>query len=84
MKFAGEVLSELISSLEQSGATYAILYASEPFRSLEYPTHLSLSRILAEDTSGNGSSNSTFCDGVCQIKTSLLEGVFVVSSDFWD
>ncbi|KAG1365581.1 hypothetical protein COCNU_12G005810 [Cocos nucifera] len=73
----GEVLSELISSLEQSGATYAILYASEPFRSLQYPTHSSLSRFLAEDTSSNGSANSTFCDGVCQIKTSLLEGVFV-------
>ncbi|XP_073114471.1 uncharacterized protein [Elaeis guineensis] len=73
----GEVLSELISSLEQSGATYTILYASEPYRSFQYPTHLSLSRFLAEDTSTNGSFNSTFCDGVCQIKTSLLEGIFV-------
>ncbi|XP_008792520.2 uncharacterized protein LOC103709101 isoform X2 [Phoenix dactylifera] len=73
----GEVLSELISSLEQSGATYTILYASEPCRSFQYPTHPSLSRFLAEDTSTNGSSNSTLCDGVCQIKTSLLEGIFV-------
>lgn len=73
----GEVLSELISSLEQSGATYTILYASEPYRSLQYPAHLSLGRFLAEDTSDSSSSDSTLCDGVCKIQKSLLEGIFV-------
>ncbi|XP_072968318.1 uncharacterized protein [Typha angustifolia] len=76
-KSEGEILSELVSFLEQSGATYTILYASEPPRLLNHPTHLPLSRFLAEGTKTSDSSNSTICDEVCQIKSSLLEGLFV-------
>lgn len=76
---AGEILSQLIDLLKQSGATYAVLYASDPHKSLQYPSHLAMKRFLAEETAGNQSSNSTHCDGVCQIKSSLLEGFFVVS-----
>lgn len=73
----GEILSQLIDLLKQSGAKYAVLYASDPYRSLQYPSHLAMKRFLAEDTVGNVSDNSTRCDGECQIKSSLLEGVFV-------
>ncbi|KAF6147740.1 hypothetical protein GIB67_006713 [Kingdonia uniflora] len=66
----GEVFSELISSMEKSGASYTVLYASEPYRSISYRA---LDRFLAESTLGN----ATFCDGVCQIKSSLLEGLLV-------
>lgn len=69
----GKTLSAIVNFLEKSGATYTVLYASDPYRSLPYPPHLAM-RFLAED---NTSSNSTHCEGVCQIKSSLLEGLFV-------
>lgn len=78
-EYAGEIFSELISSVEQSGSNYAVLYVSDPFRSIQYPSHRELERFLAESTFGNGSANSTICDEVCQIKSSLLEGLLVVS-----
>jgi hypothetical protein len=77
--FLGEVLSELISSVEESGAKYAVLYVSDLSRSIQYPSYRELQRFLAESATGNGSTNSTACDGVCQLKSSLLEGLFVVS-----
>ncbi|KAF8395964.1 hypothetical protein HHK36_017575 [Tetracentron sinense] len=73
----GVILSELISSVEQSGATYAVLYASDSFRSNQYHSYRELERFLAEGAVGNSSANATICDGVCQIKSSLLEGVLV-------
>ncbi|KAI9196610.1 hypothetical protein LWI28_025395 [Acer negundo] len=72
-----EVISELIASMEKSGAKYAVLYVSDPVRSIQYPSHRELDRFLAEGTAGNVSANSTSCDEVCQLKTSLLEGLFV-------
>ncbi|KAH7677573.1 hypothetical protein IHE45_07G093400 [Dioscorea alata] len=73
VKSEGEILRELVNFLDQSGASYSMLYVSDPYTSLQYLPNLSRSRILAENTSGN----STTCDGVCQIKSSLLEGFFV-------
>ncbi|KAF5181333.1 2-C-methyl-D-erythritol 4-phosphate cytidylyltransferase [Thalictrum thalictroides] len=74
----GESFSELISSVEKSGISYSVLYASDPRRSVQYPSYRALDRFLAEGTAGNGSVNgSAFCDGVCQIKSSLLEGLLV-------
>ncbi|XP_050219347.1 uncharacterized protein LOC126669825 [Mercurialis annua] len=73
-----EVLSKLISSVERLGVNYEVLYVSDPFRSpIQYPSHRELERFLAEGTVGNGSLNSTTCDEVCRIKSSLLEGVLV-------
>ncbi|KAK2980863.1 hypothetical protein RJ640_003090 [Escallonia rubra] len=73
-----QLFSELISSVEQSGAKYVVLYVSDPVRSTtRYPSHQQLQRFLAEGTLTNGSANSTTCDGVCQIKSSLLEGALV-------
>ncbi|KAL2470049.1 hypothetical protein Adt_38185 [Abeliophyllum distichum] len=72
-----QILSELLNSAEQLGAKYTALYVSDPFGSIQYPSHRELERFLAESTFGNGSSNSTICDGVCQIKSSLLEGILV-------
>ncbi|KAJ6798554.1 Uncharacterized protein M6B38_209815 [Iris pallida] len=69
----GKILSGLVNFLERSGAAYTVLYASDSYRSSKYP-HLALGRFLAE---GNASGYSTVCDGVCQIKSSLLEGIFV-------
>lgn len=69
----GKTLSALVNFLEKSGATYTVLYASDPYRSLQYSSHLAM-RFLAEN---NASSNATLCDGVCQLKSSLLEGLFV-------
>ncbi|XP_061359629.1 uncharacterized protein LOC133303690 isoform X2 [Gastrolobium bilobum] len=73
----GEVLSKLISSVEESGAKYAVLYVSDPSRSIQYPSYRELQRFLAESATGNGSTNFTICDSVCQFKSSLLEGVLV-------
>ncbi|KAJ4972161.1 hypothetical protein NE237_005260 [Protea cynaroides] len=73
----GEVLSGLISSVEQSGARYTFLYASDPYRSILNPSFGALGRLLAESSAGNGSPNLTSCDGVCQIKSTLLEGFLV-------
>ncbi|CAK9144890.1 unnamed protein product [Ilex paraguariensis] len=79
IEYAGRMFSELINSVEQSGAKYSVLYVSDPFRSIRYPSYRKLERFLAEGTLGNGSANSTTCDEVCQIKSSLLEGILVVS-----
>ncbi|XP_043691463.1 uncharacterized protein LOC122642112 [Telopea speciosissima] len=73
----GEVLSDLISFVEQSGARYTVLYASDPYRSIRNPSYGALGRFLSESSAGNGSVNMTSCDGVCQIKSTLLEGVLV-------
>ncbi|XP_002523386.2 uncharacterized protein LOC8282144 [Ricinus communis] len=75
-KSESEILSELISSVETLGVKYEVLYVSDPFRSIQYPSHRDLRRFLAEGSIGNGSLNST-CDEVCKIKSSLLEGVLV-------
>ncbi|KAG6781861.1 hypothetical protein POTOM_011244 [Populus tomentosa] len=66
---------ELINSMEMLGGKYAVLYVSDPFRSIQLPYHEELERFLAEGAGGNASLNSTHCDEVCQIKSSLLEGV---------
>lgn len=73
----GEILSKLVIFLEQLGAKYTVLYASDPYRSHQYTSYPVSERFLLEGALGNGSVNSTVCDGVCQIKSSLLEGVFV-------
>jgi len=70
----GEALSDLVRFLDQTGAKYSVLYVSDPYR-LQY-SHLSVSRFLAESSSSIP-DNSTHCDEVCQIKSSLLEGIFV-------
>lgn len=72
-----QVLSELISSVEETGAKYSVLYVSDPFSSIRYPSYRQLERFLAEGSFGNASANSTTCDEVCQIKSSLLEGLLV-------
>ncbi|KAF9688561.1 hypothetical protein SADUNF_Sadunf01G0001200 [Salix dunnii] len=74
-----EIFSELISSVEMLGGKYSALYVSDPFRSIQLPYHQELERFLAESAAANASMNSTHCDEVCQIKSSLLEGVLVVS-----
>ncbi|XP_027119432.1 uncharacterized protein LOC113764757 isoform X3 [Coffea eugenioides] len=68
-----QLLSQLISSVEHLNAKYTVLYVSDPNGSIENRSHQDLRRFLAE---GKGSTNST-CDGVCQIKSSLLEGLLV-------
>ncbi|OVA03908.1 hypothetical protein BVC80_1321g55 [Macleaya cordata] len=73
----GLILSRLISAMEKLGASYTVLYASDPYRLVPYPSYRELDRFLAEGTIGNGSANGTFCDGVCQIKSSMLEGLLV-------
>lgn len=70
------VFSNVINSLEQSGTRYAILYASDPYKSIEYPSSRQVERFLAE-ASGNVSAQFVFCDEVCQFKKSLLEGIIV-------
>lgn len=75
---AGEIFSELVSSLEQLEEKYSVLYVSDPFRSIQYPSTRDLERFLVESAGGNASANGT-CDGVCQVKSSLLEGLLVVS-----
>lgn len=77
--YAGEVISGLLNSVEQSGAKYTVLYVSDPVRSIQYPTYRELERFLAEGAVGNGSANLTGCDEVCKFKSSLLEGILVVS-----
>ncbi|XP_038705265.1 uncharacterized protein LOC120001094 [Tripterygium wilfordii] len=72
-----EIFSEVISSMEQSGAKYSVLYVSDPLRSIQYPTYRELERFLAEGVQGNRSLDSKVCDEVCKIKSSLLEGLFV-------
>ncbi|KAK9742537.1 hypothetical protein RND81_03G179900 [Saponaria officinalis] len=72
----GAVFSELISSLDNSGAKYAVLYVSDSYNPIQHPSSYQLGRLLAE-TPGNASLDFVFCDGVCQIKKSLLEALFV-------
>ncbi|KAK1295536.1 hypothetical protein QJS10_CPA16g01334 [Acorus calamus] len=73
----GAILSELVRILEHSGASYTFLYASNPFRPLHHSSHHMMDRFLVESVPGNASATYTLCDGVCQIKSSLLEGIFV-------
>ncbi|KAK1319289.1 hypothetical protein QJS10_CPB04g00644 [Acorus calamus] len=73
----GEILSELVRILEHSGASYTFLYVSNPFRPLHHSSHHAMDRFLVESVPGNASATYTLCDGVCQIKSSLLEGIFV-------
>ncbi|KAL8142670.1 hypothetical protein V2J09_015702, partial [Rumex salicifolius] len=68
------VLTHVINSVDQAGLKYTAVYVSDPYNSVQYPSSRLIERFLAQG-SGNASSNST-CDGVCQIKTSLLEGLF--------
>ncbi|CAN4123250.1 unnamed protein product [Withania somnifera] len=70
----GEVLSQLLNYMENLGAKYTVLYVSNPFRSIQFASHREVERFLAEGT-GNKSVNG--CDGVCRIKSSFLEGIFV-------
>ncbi|XAR59909.1 hypothetical protein NMG60_11033085 [Bertholletia excelsa] len=77
------IFSELISSMEESGARYTVLYVSDPFRLMQHPSRWEIERFLAENASKIDSAKSTICDGVCQIKSSLLEGVLVVSHSIW-
>ncbi|XP_022731527.1 uncharacterized protein LOC111286029 [Durio zibethinus] len=72
-----EIMNEVISTVEQSGAKYAALYVSDPFISIRYPGYRELERFLAESAAVNASTNSKGCDEVCKIKSSLLEGVLV-------
>ncbi|KAH6829804.1 hypothetical protein C2S53_020542 [Perilla frutescens var. hirtella] len=71
------ILSQLLNAVNEMGAKYTFLYISDPFRSVEYLTRRGIERFLAEGTIGNETTNSTACDGVCQIKSSLLEGILV-------
>lgn len=79
ISYAGEIFSRVMGSIEQLNAKYTVLYVSDPFGPIEYRSYRGLERFLAEGTFGNGSANSSTCDGVCQIKSSLLEGILVVS-----
>ncbi|CAL5433729.1 unnamed protein product [Camellia sinensis] len=72
-----QIFSELINSVEQSGARYTVLYVSDPVRSIQYPSFRELERFLAESSPGNEAVDSRVCDGVCEIKSSLLEGLLV-------
>jgi hypothetical protein len=75
------VFSEIMESVEKSGAKYGVLYVSDPAsRSIHYPSSREIERFLAE--SGNNSTSSSVnstrgCDEVCQLKSSLLEGLLV-------
>ncbi|KAG2315635.1 hypothetical protein Bca52824_018757 [Brassica carinata] len=71
-----ESISELVSSVEQSGSKYTALYVSDPYWYTSYKT---LQRFLAESATGNSSSVgvSTTCDELCKFKSSLLEGILV-------
>lgn len=74
----GELLSELVTLLKKSGAKYTILYASQPYGLLESPSNLPLGRYLAEKTNTTKPGRGK-CDGECLVKSTLLEGSFVVS-----
>lgn len=65
--------------LKMSGARYTVLYVSQPYSLLENPSNLPLSRYLAEKTNTTAKSGLGKCDGECLVKSSLLEGAFVVS-----
>ncbi|KAM3273969.1 hypothetical protein ACQJBY_043255 [Aegilops geniculata] len=74
-KTEGQLLLDLVSVLDKSGAKYTVLYASQPYGLLENPLDLPLARYLAEKT--NTKPVLEKCDGECQLKSTLLEGVFV-------
>lgn len=65
--------------LKKSGAKYTILYASQPSGILEKPSNLPLGRYLAEKTNTTAKAARGKCDGECLVKSTLLEGTFVVS-----
>ncbi|XP_010480094.1 PREDICTED: uncharacterized protein LOC104758837 [Camelina sativa] len=70
-----EIISEVVSSVEQSGTKYAALYVSDPYWYTSYQT---LQRFLAETATGNATVNATTtCDELCKFKSSLLEGILV-------
>ncbi|CAH2033455.1 unnamed protein product [Thlaspi arvense] len=70
-----EIISELVSSVEQSGTKYAALYVSDPYWYTSYKT---LQRFLAETATGNTTVKATTtCDELCKFKSSLLEGILV-------
>lgn len=73
----GEFFSHIMSSIEQLNATYTALYVSDPLGSVQHRPYQGLERFLAEGAVGNRSTNSTICDGVCQIKSSILEAILV-------
>jgi len=77
VKSEGELLAQLVELLEQSGAKYTILYASQPSGLLENPSSLPLSRHLAEKKINDTKAGQSKCDGECLVKSSLLEGAFV-------
>ncbi|EXB53607.1 hypothetical protein L484_005157 [Morus notabilis] len=70
-RLEGETFAELVNSMDQSGEKYAVLYVSDPFKSIQYPSYREVERFLQEST------NSTGCGEVCKIKSSLLEGLLV-------
>ncbi|KAJ0242405.1 2-C-methyl-D-erythritol 4-phosphate cytidylyltransferase [Hirschfeldia incana] len=70
-----ESISELVSSVEQSGSKYTALYVSDPYWYTSYKT---LQRFLAESGTGNSTVGvATGCDELCKFKSSLLEGILV-------
>ncbi|KAF7071675.1 hypothetical protein CFC21_076940 [Triticum aestivum] len=75
-KTEGQLLLDLVSVLDKSGAKYTVLYASQPYGLLENPSDLPLARYLAEKTNTTKPVLEK-CDGECQLKSTLLEGVFV-------
>jgi len=77
VKSEGELLAQLVELLEDSGAKYTILYASQPSGLLESPSSLPLSRHLAEKKINDTKAGQSKCDGECLVKSSLLEGAFV-------
>ncbi|GAB2224496.1 hypothetical protein Droror1_Dr00005257 [Drosera rotundifolia] len=72
-----DVFYRLTSSLDLSGLKYSILYASDPHIHTHYSSRWLMGRLLSDATPGNESVNATICDGVCLIKTSLVEGILV-------
>jgi len=75
-KSEGQLLLDLVSVLDKSGAKYTVLYASQPYGLLVNPSDLPLARYLAEKTNTTKPVLEK-CDVECQLKSTLLEGVFV-------
>ncbi|KAK3118283.1 hypothetical protein QOZ80_9BG0696660 [Eleusine coracana subsp. coracana] len=73
-KSEGELLTELVALLKNSGAKYTILYASQPSGLLESPSKVG--RFLAEKTNTTKVGLGK-CEGECLVKSTLLEGTFV-------
>ncbi|PON37211.1 2-C-methyl-D-erythritol 4-phosphate cytidylyltransferase [Parasponia andersonii] len=66
-----ETFVELVNSMDRYAKNYAVLYVSDPFKSIQYPSNREVERFLGEGT------NSIGCGEVCKIKSSLLEGLLV-------